>query len=1024
MIWQSIFNYKDIDNDFYKRKLEMKRYLFIILFSSLLHILFAADSKTITNQQSLNKKSYEDRKSGILNGNNTTFIFYNYGGIGNWNIAGRQNSGIYPTGSEKSYIAEMTPIIAAEVTDVDGNTIHIVSDGIVVDSRSMMDHDEDGRQLGFDPVTGYDNPGNSSIALSNQPDTWPNHWPETDASRDGFWNGEFCKYPRADQESYFVMNDYSNDEFEFYPDSADSSKRGLGITAVVRGYQSRFSFVNDVLIFKYVYKNTGTTDYDDFICGFYGDLDVGDEGNQQDDDAWFDPDNEIFFQWDHDFWSDANGGFVPDYVAIKILETPGNPYDKIDNDHDGMTDESQFDGIDNDADWNSELNDIGSDGIGPLDSYYTSPDVDGTEGNGIPDVGEPNFEFRDKDESDQIGISSCVAQPWPGILLSNDDDIWVQLQAGYFPEIQQTVDLTFLMGSGSFPFFHNDKTHWTSAVIFGHSQEEILSKINYASLIYRHDFITNSFPVEISSPAQSEIFSGSIPIQWTVGEIQNQLLANLCYKQYHDKSWTSIVENSENPNLFNWDITEIPDGIFYQIQVTVHSDQGIGSKVADHFFTINNLGNAIPQAALFIDDFPKELTGNIPITWMAGDADQEPVDVKLEYSIDGGITYYPLGIQLPSQGELNWDTRHYPNTSQLLLLLTASNSSGTGTDSTENCLSITNSYNGISSDLIEHTQGNSTADVKAFITNSAAIQTAEYILTFHQLSDSTKTYTIKNLTSPTNLIENELLNNYWWSPEFDGLRLSFQDYKQAEIDFMSSGFQIGDSSYNWEGRLYNNEGIAVPFDYTIEIFDSIVTKSYNNKFVNFLVKNISLDTLSDFVFFPHDDDGLISNRDRIIPLVYDSTGTARGTWEIEFTIDDTSEVNFRPGTIFKLKTLKPLTDVDIYRITTDSTMLGIDEKLNHTLNSFQLFPNYPNPFNSTTTFKYFLPKCSDITISIYNIKGELIKSCSIKNQNQGTHHLVWDGKNSNGISIGSGVYIYQLTTPIGNNKTGKTVLLK
>ena len=48
---------------------------------------------------------------------------------------------------------------------------------------------------------------------------------------------------------------------------------------------------------------------------------------------------------------------------MEFLESPGNPNDGIDNDEDGMIDESQFDGIDNDGDWDPEVDDIGSDGL-------------------------------------------------------------------------------------------------------------------------------------------------------------------------------------------------------------------------------------------------------------------------------------------------------------------------------------------------------------------------------------------------------------------------------------------------------------------------------------------------------------------------------------------------------------------------------------------------------------------------------------------------------------------------------------
>ena len=69
-------------------------------------------------------------KSNIHDGNRILTIFYDYGGIANWTIGGRLNSGIYPKGSGHSYLAEFSPIVGAEVKDANGLQIHIFSDTI------------------------------------------------------------------------------------------------------------------------------------------------------------------------------------------------------------------------------------------------------------------------------------------------------------------------------------------------------------------------------------------------------------------------------------------------------------------------------------------------------------------------------------------------------------------------------------------------------------------------------------------------------------------------------------------------------------------------------------------------------------------------------------------------------------------------------------------------------------------------------------------------------------------------------
>ena len=53
-------------------------------------------------------------------------------------------------------------------------------------------------------------------------------------------------------------------------------------------------------------------------------------------------------------------------------------------------------------------NDVGKDGVGPLDRQYNGPDEG--EGDGLPTHGEPNFDETDKDESDQIGLTSLAIE--------------------------------------------------------------------------------------------------------------------------------------------------------------------------------------------------------------------------------------------------------------------------------------------------------------------------------------------------------------------------------------------------------------------------------------------------------------------------------------------------------------------------------------------------------------------------------------------------------------------------------------
>ncbi len=86
--------------------------------------------------------------------------------------------------------------------------------------------------------------------------------------------------------------------------------------------------------------------------------------------------------------------------------------------------------------------------------------------------------------------------------------------------------------------------------------------------------------------------------------------------------------------------------------------------------------------------------------------------------------------------------------------------------------------------------------------------------------------------------------------------------------------------------------------------------------------------------------------------------------------------------------------------------------------------NYPNPFNPRTTISFSLAEEQNIDVSIYNIKGQKVKSLLKRNLSKGAHEIVWDGKNNNGNGVSSGVYFYKITPEKGESILKKCIMLK
>ncbi|MBD3342170.1 MAG: T9SS type A sorting domain-containing protein, partial [Candidatus Lokiarchaeota archaeon] len=76
--------------------------------------------------------------------------------------------------------------------------------------------------------------------------------------------------------------------------------------------------------------------------------------------------------------------------------------------------------------------------------------------------------------------------------------------------------------------------------------------------------------------------------------------------------------------------------------------------------------------------------------------------------------------------------------------------------------------------------------------------------------------------------------------------------------------------------------------------------------------------------------------------------------------------------------------------------------------TFHLYQNYPNPFNAGTKITYHLSGAGNVSLKIYNIRGEEIRTLIDEYQNSGMHTTSWNGKNDQGHPVSSGVYICKL----------------
>jgi hypothetical protein len=105
------------------------------------------------------------------------------------------------------------------------------------------------------------------------------------------------------------------------------------------------------------------------------------------------------------------------------------------------------------------------------------------------------------------------------------------------------------------------------------------------------------------------------------------------------------------------------------------------------------------------------------------------------------------------------------------------------------------------------------------------------------------------------------------------------------------------------------------------------------------------------------------------------------------------------------------------------TTTDVPEIPSTSITGFVLTQNYPNPFNLKTSMSFEIPYECRVSLKIYNLVGQLVNTLVNEKIEKGQHTIFWDGTNSAGIPVASGIYFYKLTAPDFVN-VKKMVLLK
>jgi hypothetical protein len=110
-------------------------------------------------------------------------------------------------------------------------------------------------------------------------------------------------------------------------------------------------------------------------------------------------------------------------------------------------------------------------------------------------------------------------------------------------------------------------------------------------------------------------------------------------------------------------------------------------------------------------------------------------------------------------------------------------------------------------------------------------------------------------------------------------------------------------------------------------------------------------------------------------------------------------------------------DIERYQVSLGAALAGLTPAVS------QLYQNYPNPFNPTTTIRFQIADPGMVSLKIFNVAGQLVRTLVNEPVKAGYYEIPWNGINNNGHNVASGVYFYRLDTP-GYSRALKMVILR
>ena len=822
---------------------------------------------------------------------------------------------------------------------------------------------------------------NSPLIVSDQPDEWPSSFENT-------WPG----YPGRGE---------TNADLESYSLSVNDD---LDLSLLVRTWQWSHFMAQDMAIVYFELTNNSSNDIADFHLGFYAEVNAGgDSGGDvlkqiQDQVVVGDIDGEgrgsgIASEIGH--WNKVG------QLSFYFLESPELNHDQIDNDDDGMTDESRFDGLDNDNDWSVDTDDVGADGV--ADTF------DEGENDGIPTLGEPNFDITDWDEAEQLPLSSFSIFPNSSLDLSNAGELLNYLNSGSLDE--ESEGNSFIAGGSGFTLNAGETKRAAIVVMLNQNDRDRADNYKVAEQIKYDDY---SFLKSVAKPKVTAVSKNKqITLYWD--------------------STTEDFSGFEGYKIFKSTDPGFNDSY------SVTDDRGV--LIYHKTAAIFDLDNSIPEFYnQHYNGFRYYLGKNSGLK-----------HVWVDNDVNNGKTYY-YAVVAYTRGDFS--SGIFPAESTKRITVYPDGSIITD-DNTVRVIPNAESMGFIDESTdYQHTDGFGTGSVEIEVIDRGLVkQNGMYEISFDDTTFASTVYTITDITdeqSPVVVISEsdnfstaDLKNE--GDPFVDGMRFFlFDDPLVWDSSPENTKWSSGNS--NWKIELTENSNLGVPVlvpaDYEVRFAEAGVdTAIFTNPVpIPFEVWNVTDpgNTYKENVLVLDQNADGEWNSGELIYVVEGSTiADFRPIyWTIILTAPDSSEATSIPpvsGDVAQLRTRKPFSINDKFIISTQ----GISSDPLSSGASLEEVAVVPNPYIINSGFEQmslytggsidrkleFINLPTTCTIRIFDLRGNFLRridhQSSVENGSE-----FWDLKTKDNEVVSYGIYIYHIEAPNIGETIGRFAVIR